>query len=138
MDTSKNLENESLKTIKISLKHYISGAFVANAFLWVLYSFLPQKYFEKHAIVQALVYYLFAMVGGAFAGYLISRKTGQGYKKSGIPTGLFSYALYAIVMGIFGIEGSPLTDTPSFVGFILGSVFGARFCEIRRNKKPTR
>jgi hypothetical protein len=85
-----------------------------------------------------LLNYLIAMAGGASAGYLIARKTGQSYLKAGLPTGFFSYSLYAISMSLIGVKGGFIEDVPALFGFFIGGAVGARYWERRsRQMKMT-
>ena len=121
----------------ISLKEYAAGALLANAPIWLLSAVLPHRWFENYSIFLALLVYFITMSGGVWAGYLIARKTGQGYLRAGIPTGLFSYSLYALFMIITGVRGGILEDVPPLLGFVLGGVAGVRYWEIKNSQTNT-
>ena len=131
------LEVNSPPLRSISLKEYAAGALLANAPIWLLSAVLPDRWFEKYNIFLALFTYFITMAGGTWAGYLISRKTGQGYLRAGIPTGLFSYSLYAIFMTITGVRGGILEDVPSLIGFVIGGAAGARYREKQSQQTST-
>lgn len=124
-------------TKNISLREYAAGALLANAPIWLLSAVLPHKWFENYSIFLSLLVYFITMSGGVWAGYLIARKTGQGYLRSGIPTGLFSYSLYALFMIITGVRGGVLEDLPPLLGFVLGGVAGVRYWEIKNPQTNT-
>lgn len=124
-------------TKNISLREYAAGALLANAPIWLLSAVLPHKWFENYSIFLALLVYFITMSGGVWAGYLIARKTGQGYLRAGIPTGLFSYSLYALFMIITGVRGGILEDVPPLLGFVLGGVAGVRYWEIKNSQTNT-
>ena len=124
-------------TKSISLREYAAGALLANAPIWLLSAVLPHRWFENYSIFLALLVYFITMSGGVWAGYLIARKTGQGYLRAGIPTGLFSYSLYALFMIITGVRGGILEDLPPLMGFVLGGVAGVRYWEIKNSQTNT-
>lgn len=127
-------ENESPSVKRIALKEYAAGAFLANAPIWILSAVLPPKWSGESIIKVALTTYIITMAGGAWAGYLIARKTGQSYIKAGLPTGLFSYSLYALFMTLTGVKGGFIEDVPPIFGFFIGGAVGARFWE-RQNQQ---
>ena len=122
---------------RISIKEYAAGALLANAPIWLLSAFLPDRWFEESPIFLALLIYFITMAGGTWAGYLISRKTGQGYLKAGLPTGLFSYSLYALFMTITGVRGGIIEDIPPLIGFVVGGATGSRYWEKQNQQTST-
>lgn len=115
----------------IAWKEYAAGALLANAPIWILSALLPSEWSQQSVALVALFNYLTTMVGGASAGYLIARKTGQDYLKAGLPTGFFSYSLYAISMSLIGVRGGFIEDVPALFGFFIGGAVGARYWERR-------
>ena len=129
---------ESTVPRQITLKEYAAGALLANAPIWILSAILPAEWSQQFVIRAGLINYIITMAGGASAGYLIARKTGQNYIRAGLPTGFFSYSLYAIFMSITGVKGGFIEDVPALFGFFIGAAVGARFWEMRGQlfKKP--
>lgn len=114
---------------RISVKEYAAGALLANAPIWILSALLPPEWSKQSVVLAALFNYLMAMAGGASAGYLIARKTGQSYLRAGLPTGFFSYSLYAVSMSLIGVKGGFIEDVPALFGFFIGGAVGARYWE---------
>lgn len=116
---------------QIAIKEYAAGALLANAPIWILSAILPPDWSQQFVIRAGLMNYIITMAGGASAGYLIARKTGQNYIRAGLPTGFFSYSLYAIFMSIIGVKGGFIEDVPALFGFFIGAAVGAKFWEKR-------
>ena len=116
---------------QIAIKEYAAGALLANAPIWILSAILPPDWSQQFVIRAGLMNYIITMAGGASAGYLIARKTGQNYIRAGLPTGFFSYSLYAIFMSIIGVKGGFIEDVPALFGFFIGAAVGAKFWEMR-------
>ncbi len=114
---------------QIAIKDYAAGALLANAPMWIISSVLPSEWSRQSVVLVGLLNYLIAMAGGASAGYLIARKTGQSYLKAGLPTGFFSYSLYAVSMSLIGVKGGFIEDVPALFGFFIGGAVGARYWE---------
>ena len=124
-------QDESSIPKRIALKDYAAGALLANAPVWILSALLPSEWSQQSVVLAALFNYLTAMAGGASAGYLIARKTGQSYLKAGLQTGFFSYSLYAVSMSLIGVKGGFIEDVPALFGFFIGGAVGARYWERR-------
>jgi len=116
---------------KIALREYFSGALLANVLIFLLSAFGPITFFGESIIQVALATYVLTMVGGAWAGFLVARKTGQNYVKVGFPIGLISYCFYGIFITLMGVKGGFIEDFAPLFGFLVGGAMGARYWEIR-------
>lgn len=115
------------------LKDYLAGALVANAPMWVLIIAVMLWGTRESSVSQATTLWLGTMACGALAGRLVARKIGSA-NKVGMLTGLFSYIIFAIFLGLVGFRGEMIEETSCFTGFMIGSLLGARS---RERRTPT-
>lgn len=125
-------------SINPRLRDYLAGSLVANSPAWLLSLISPYLIATMGEIFMVLILFFITMAGGVLAGYLVARSVQSEQVKTGLSTGLFSYALYALFLTITGFRGGPLVDIPSITGFVIGGAVGARLCEIRvSNSTPS-
>ncbi|RLC73524.1 MAG: hypothetical protein DRI26_00675 [Chloroflexi bacterium] len=118
-------------SFKLRLRDYAAGSLVANGPAWLLSLTLPYLRTTIGGIFAMIVLCFTAMGGGVVAGYLVARRVRSEHVKSGLTTGLFSYALYAVFLTITGYRVGSLGDIPSLTGFVIGGAIGARLWEKR-------
>lgn len=117
----------------VSLRDYAAGVAVANAPAWMLNTYRDIIKTQLSLIFQLLIIGLTTLAGGALAGYLIARKTGQIYQKAGVTTGLLSYVTYVVLSIILGFRGMPYEDAVTITGFVVGAALGAKYWQSRRH-----
>jgi hypothetical protein len=116
---------------KTMMRDYVAGALVANAPMWLLNIILQYLKAELSFVYLGLILYFTAMAGSAVAGYLLERKRGLGYRKTGMTTGFTAYVLYSIYLTVVRVRGGVLEDFLPLMGFVIGGAIGARYREIQ-------
>ena len=119
----------SPEILRVPLRDYVAGALVANAPMWLLSIVLQYLKIDLSFVFLGLTLYFTAMAGSALAGYLLERKRGLGYKKTGMPTGFTAYALYSIYLTVVRVRGGVMEDFLPLMGFVIGGAIGARYRE---------
>jgi len=119
----------------VSLRDYASGVAVANAPAWMHNTYRDIIATQLSLVFQLLILGLITLAGGALAGYLIARKTGQFYKKTGMSIGLLSYITYVALSFIQGFKAIQYEDAVTVTGFVVGAALGAKYWASRR--RPT-
>ena len=115
--------------LSVPLRDYVAGALVANAPMWLLNTILQYLKTELSFVFLGLILYFTAMASSALAGYLLEKKRGLGYQKTGMTTGFTAYALYSIYLTIVRVRGGVLEDLLPLMGFVIGGAIGARYRE---------
>jgi FtsH-binding integral membrane protein len=122
---------------KSRLRDYVAGSLVANSPAWLLSLMIPYLRAEKGEIFTALILFFTVMAGGVLSGYMVARRVQSEYVKTGLSTGFFSYALYAVFLTLTGFRGGTLEDVISITGFVVGGAVGARLWERQINDRRT-
>ena len=120
---------EPPEILRVPLRDYVAGALVANAPMWLLSIVLQYLKIDLSFVFLGLTLYFTAMAGSALAGYLLERKRGLGYKKTGMTTGFTAYALYSLYLTVVRVRGGVLEDFLPLMGFVIGGAIGARYRE---------
>lgn len=115
------------------MRDYVAGALVANAPMWLLNIILQYLKTELSFAFLGLILYFTAMAGSAVAGYLLERKRGLGYRRTGMTTGFTAYVLYSIYLTIVKVRGGVLEDLLPLMGFVIGGAIGARYREVQKS-----
>jgi len=113
------------------MRDYVAGALVANSPMWVLNIILQYLKAELSFVYLGLILYFTAMASSAVAGYLLERKRGLGYRRTGMTTGFTAYVLYSVYLTIVMVRGGVLEDFLPLMGFVIGGAIGARYREIQ-------
>jgi hypothetical protein len=111
----------------VTWQEYAAGVAVSNAPAWLLNSYRDILGGQLPHILFLLVLGASEILGGAVAGYLVARRTGQVYQKAGITTGLLSFILYFVLSRLIGFEMMPLELTVTLTAFVAGSAVGALY-----------
>ena len=111
-----------------TLKLYFTGIIVANSPVWVFNTYrdiIINNFSITHLL---LILCLSTLMGGALAGFLIARRTRQGYHIAvGVTTGGFSYLFYTALSVALKIVAVPYEDLVIIIGFVVGGSIGAMF-----------
>ena len=118
-------------TDKTMIRDYVAGALVANSPMWILNIILQYLRTELSFVYLGLIIYFTAMVGSAVAGYMMERKRGLGYRRTGMTIGFTAYVLYSIYLTVVRVRGGVLEDFLPLMGFVIGGAIGARYREIK-------
>lgn len=121
----------------VSLRDYAAAVAVANAPVWMLNTYRDMIATQVSLLFQLLILGLTTLAGGALAGFLIARKTGQTYQKAGVTTGALSYITYAALSFILGFGKLQIQfeDYVVIPGFVVGAAIGAKYWASRQ--RPT-
>lgn len=112
---------------KISKNDYLAGVAIANSPVWFFVAIRDIVFAGESDFSLWLIAFGTASLGGALAGYLVARRTGQNYQSSGLTVGLLAYVAYATLSFLVRFRTVYLEDVAVIFGFAIGSTIGAQY-----------
>lgn len=108
------------------IKEYVVGAALANGPESMLNAFRDIIQTRFSLVLQLLILFITTMAGGAWAGYLMARRTGN--IRAGLIVGFLSFLIYLVLLPIISLLGwIPLEVPTAFIGFLVGGALGSRY-----------
>jgi len=115
--------------------NYLAGALIANAIVWIGAALIPFPADASETFLTYITaYFIISMVGGAFGGYMVSRKILEiSPLRLGLVLGAMSYVILAVANWLMGVRA--WVDSSALIGFSAGFAVGIRIIELRRIEK---